>query len=593
MSCGYSVYYFQVSMAPPRKSVLPKPLPDGFVLTETGKQRKWRLGKILAQGGFGLIYLGTAVSTSSQDVDRPVAADTDFVIKLEYEENGPLFSELKFYQRAAKPESREKWMRSRKLDFLGIPIYWGSGCAEYNNLRYRFMAMDRLGTDLQKICDRNAGRLKKTTVLQLGQGLVDVLEYIHENEYVHADIKAANLMQGYTDPEKIYLADYGLSYRYCPDGVHKEYKENPRKGNNGTIEYTSLDAHKGITPSRRGDLQILGFCLLHWLCGSLPWDSVLKDPAEVQVAKTRLMDNLPDSVRQLSVSRASTEEVAAFLLYVKSLEYKDKPDYQHLKDLLASVVRGKLDFSMPGGPATVPSTKVADPGTKEKKAGRARGPSKAKSLAPVKDEEEQKGVKSKPVPAHNRRGPVVSKSQSQKEEVLPAVRRSLRPRPEPTRTYEDESEEEEDEDKGRPRPIAACYLRGPPIGPRTQSKQKAENKRTSRKRDVPTEERGVGLQGRQHVRPSCDSKSQTHWDSRGRWDERLHSHREACSQEQWWDSTTYGSGDWGRSALTGAGGAASPTQRKGLLHWFVFVGVSLFLGGWFLGVCQREFKPFS
>ncbi|XP_035461593.2 serine/threonine-protein kinase VRK2 isoform X5 [Scophthalmus maximus] len=366
MSCGYSVYYFQVSMAPPRKSVLPKPLPDGFVLTETGKQRKWRLGKILAQGGFGLIYLGTAVSTSSQDVDRPVAADTDFVIKLEYEENGPLFSELKFYQRAAKPESREKWMRSRKLDFLGIPIYWGSGCAEYNNLRYRFMAMDRLGTDLQKICDRNAGRLKKTTVLQLGQGLVDVLEYIHENEYVHADIKAANLMQGYTDPEKIYLADYGLSYRYCPDGVHKEYKENPRKGNNGTIEYTSLDAHKGITPSRRGDLQILGFCLLHWLCGSLPWDSVLKDPAEVQVAKTRLMDNLPDSVRQLSVSRASTEEVAAFLLYVKSLEYKDKPDYQHLKDLLASVVRGKLDFSMPGGPATVPSTKVADPGTKEK-----------------------------------------------------------------------------------------------------------------------------------------------------------------------------------------------------------------------------------
>lgn len=241
MSCGYSVYYFQVSMAPPRKSVLPKPLPDGFVLTETGKQRKWRLGKILAQGGFGLIYL------ASQDVDRPVAADTDFVIKLEYEENGPLFSELKFYQRAAKPESREKWMRSRKLDFLGIPIYWGSGCAEYNNLRYRFMAMDRLGTDLQKICDRNAGRLKKTTVLQLGQGLVDVLEYIHENEYVHADIKAANLMQGYTDPEKIYLADYGLSYRYCPDGVHKEYKENPRKGNNGTIEYTSLDAHKGIS----------------------------------------------------------------------------------------------------------------------------------------------------------------------------------------------------------------------------------------------------------------------------------------------------------------------------------------------------------
>lgn len=45
---------------------------------------------------------------------------------------------------------------------------------------------------------------------------------------------------------QVYLADYGLSYRYCPNGEHKEYKENPKKGHNGTIEYTSIDAHKGV-----------------------------------------------------------------------------------------------------------------------------------------------------------------------------------------------------------------------------------------------------------------------------------------------------------------------------------------------------------
>lgn len=37
----------------------------------------------------------------------------------------------------------------------------------------------------------------------LGRGQLDVLEYIHENEYVHADIKASNLMVGYKDPEKV------------------------------------------------------------------------------------------------------------------------------------------------------------------------------------------------------------------------------------------------------------------------------------------------------------------------------------------------------------------------------------------------------
>lgn len=43
-------------------------------------------------------------------------------------------------------------------------------------------------------------------------------------------------------------------------------------------------------PSRRGDLQILGFCLLHWLCGSLPWNKLVKKPTEVQEAKQRWVD---------------------------------------------------------------------------------------------------------------------------------------------------------------------------------------------------------------------------------------------------------------------------------------------------------------
>lgn len=42
-----------------------------------------------------------------------------------------------------------------------------------------------------------------------------------------------------------------------------------------------------LVASRRGDLQILGFCLLHWLCGSLPWDGILKYPTQVQEAKAR------------------------------------------------------------------------------------------------------------------------------------------------------------------------------------------------------------------------------------------------------------------------------------------------------------------
>ncbi|TRZ00001.1 hypothetical protein DNTS_015859 [Danionella cerebrum] len=391
---------------PPKKYTVPRPLPDGSTLTDSEK-KDWRIGKIIGKGGFGLIYL------ASRNVNVPVPDDTTFVIKVEYHDNGPLFSELKFYQRAAKPETMGNWMKTKHLKFLGIPTYWGSGLTEINGIRYRFMVMDRLGTDLQKVLMENGGHLKKQTVLQLGLLMLDVLEYIHDNEYVHADIKAANLLLGYRDSSKVYLADYGLSYRYCPNGEHKEYKENPKKGHNGTIEYTSIDAHKGVEcragtqavwimseavrirfldespdpTSRRGDLEVLGYCLLHWQCGTLPWLSALRNPAEVLEAKAKLMSKLPDSVLDMSTS-GSNIEIATFLSRVKDLGYDEKPDYQALRLLLsAAEPLGTLDLSRPT------DSKMARPTTqREREMLRIQAASQPKTA-------EKNRVRSKPVVA--------------------------------------------------------------------------------------------------------------------------------------------------------------------------------------------------
>ncbi|XP_008588475.1 PREDICTED: serine/threonine-protein kinase VRK2 [Galeopterus variegatus] len=211
------------------------------------------------------------------------------------------------------------------------------------------MIMERLGIDLQKISDQN-GIFKKSTVLQLGIRMLDVLEYIHENEYVHGDIKAANLLLGYKNPNRVYLVDYGLSYRYCPNGNHKQYQENPRKGHNGTIEFTSLDAHKGVALSRRSDVEILGYCMLRWFCGKLPWEQNLKDPVAVQTAKTNLLDELPESVLKWAPSGNSCCEIAQFLEHVHSLAYDEKPNYKMLKKILnpSGIPLGPLEFSSKG-----------------------------------------------------------------------------------------------------------------------------------------------------------------------------------------------------------------------------------------------------
>lgn len=100
--------------------------------------------------------------------------------------------------------------------------------------------------------------------------------------------------------------DYGLVSRYTIGGKHREYKEDPRKAHDGTVEFTSIDAHNGVgqllmvgynmmnhvvthcaAPSRRGDLEILGYVLLQWSCGQLPWEVNLSNKDYVKKEKQK------------------------------------------------------------------------------------------------------------------------------------------------------------------------------------------------------------------------------------------------------------------------------------------------------------------
>ena len=44
----------------------------------------------------------------------------------------------------------------------------------------------------------------------------------------------------------MYLVDYGLVHLYQSDGKHKPYKVDPKSKHNGTLEFTSVDAHNGV-----------------------------------------------------------------------------------------------------------------------------------------------------------------------------------------------------------------------------------------------------------------------------------------------------------------------------------------------------------
>jgi len=197
--------------------------------------------------------------------------------------------------------------------------------------------------------------------------LIDSLHYLHDSRYVHADIKAANVLLPYSKAAKqppvktVYLVDFGLTAKFADsDGTHKPYKQDPKRAHDGTIEFTSRDAHMGVAPSRRGDMEILGYCLVQWLCGRLPWEDKLTDKNYVADQKCKFMKDIPGFMKRCfpaggavattskgkgGAKTTSVEgvpaEIQRYLQLVDELEYTEEPDYNQFKECFKSFLRSQ------------------------------------------------------------------------------------------------------------------------------------------------------------------------------------------------------------------------------------------------------------
>jgi vaccinia related kinase len=169
-----------------------------------------------------------------------------------------------------------------------MPKYISSGLCTYNGKDYRFLVMDRYVKDLQSVLNQSTThQINEIGVMCLMRQILYCLEYIHQKGYTHGDIKGANLML--KSDNEAYLVDYGLACRFKRDNNHAKYEIKPERKHNGTIEYTSRDAHCGAAVYRRSDLEILGYCVIHWLSGNLPWMGILQNCEQVQQSKIKYL----------------------------------------------------------------------------------------------------------------------------------------------------------------------------------------------------------------------------------------------------------------------------------------------------------------
>lgn len=200
---------------------------------------------------------------------------------------------------------------------------------------YNVMVIDLLGPSLEDLFNHCNRKFSEKTVLMLADQLIRRLEYLHERNLVHRDVKPDNFLMGVGKKSNIvYVIDFGLAKKYRDSryGTHLEYREN--KQLTGTARYASLSTHLGIEQSRRDDLESLGYVLLYLLRGGLPWQGLKakdKNQKYSRITDKKIVTPIEELIQ------GYPEEFGVYLNYCRSLKFEEKPDYKYLRGLFRTL----------------------------------------------------------------------------------------------------------------------------------------------------------------------------------------------------------------------------------------------------------------
>ena len=283
--------------------------------------QKYFVSQKIGQGSFGSVYAGYDLKTSES-----IAIKVEEVVPGEDKRRKDiLLKEAKFLYNL----NAEK----------GFPrmIYFTKTESK------RIMILSLLGRNLESLYRKCNRKFTLKSVLMLADQMISRLEYVHSKDILHRDLKPENFLIGLEkNASTIYLIDFGLSKKFMEKGVHIPYKE--KVGLVGTARYTSINSHLGNEQSRRDDLESLGYILIYFLKGGLPWMNL---NGQTKEEKHKLIVNMKMATSIEKLCEGIPKEFEDYMKYArKELKFDEEPNYIHLKKMFRTLlINSKLDMN--------------------------------------------------------------------------------------------------------------------------------------------------------------------------------------------------------------------------------------------------------
>ncbi|KCV70082.1 CK1/CK1/CK1-G protein kinase [Fonticula alba] len=282
-----------------------------MMVTTVGE--KFRVGKKIGEGSFGIIHEGTSLSNP----------ETKVAVKFES-------------RKSEAPQLRDEYRAYQILQGSpGIPRVFYFGVESSFNV----LVIELLGPSLEDLFEVCSRTFSVKTVCMLAKQMLTRVRACHERGLIYRDIKPDNFLIGRNSSQEgttVYLIDFGMAkyYRDPHTGQHIPYRE--KKSLSGTARYMCINTHIGREQSRRDDLEALGHVFMYFLRGALPWQGL-----KAQTNKQKY-DKIGEKKREIRVNDLCAgypEEFAKYLGYARNLKFDETPDYDYLLKLFNQVLK--------------------------------------------------------------------------------------------------------------------------------------------------------------------------------------------------------------------------------------------------------------
>ena len=256
-----------------------------------------------------------------------------------YEGKNIISDELIIIKIEQKKELKKKGIleiESYYLNYLkspGIPIIKKIGYYENNIISIQPI----LGPTLSQLFNKYYGCFKIKDITMIAIQILERIKYIHSKNIIYCDVSPNNFALGNGRLQNIiYMTNFNSAKRYRDKNTLEHVKFKVTNNFIGNYIFSSINALRGVEISRRDDLESLGYMLIYFLKGSLPWEYV---KGLNNSEKIRKIYQIKKNYNLVELCQGIPEEFKLFLNYVKSLTFLKEPDYNYCFSLFYGIFK--------------------------------------------------------------------------------------------------------------------------------------------------------------------------------------------------------------------------------------------------------------